>query len=134
MLVSIAAVLLAPSSAFTVAVLLALSIAFHCCCAPGSVDCFSALLLWGRWLRQMGEVQETPIISYMQSATADPVEQLQTLEQPQLSQAQMSQAQAQGGESEGSPDRGTGGYRLTFNTSPRCFSGTNAQVSSHVFC
>lgn len=92
------------------------------------------LLVWFRWLRQMGEVQETPIISYMQSATADPVEQLQTLEQPRLSQALMSQAQVQNEEPEGSPDRGTGGYRLTFNTSPRCFSGTNAQVSQHALC
>ena len=81
-----------------------------------------------RWLKQMGGVEEAPIINYMQTATVDPIEQMQTLQQPQLAQARMAQSQDQDEGSEGVPEEGAGGYRLTFNTSPRCFSGTNSQV------
>ena len=88
------------------------------------------LVLLVRWLKQMGGVQETPIISYMHSATADPLEDQQSWQAPELSQAQMSQADGLGEEAQEEPRRGAGGYRLTFNTSPRCFSGTNAQVST----
>ena len=77
----------------------------------------------------MGGVEEAPIINYMQSAAVDPVEQMQTLQQPQLAQIGMAQSHDQDEGSEGAPEEGVGGYRLTFNTSPRCFSGTNSQVS-----
>lgn len=74
-------------------------------------------------------VEEAPIINYMHSATVDPIYQTQTPQQPQISQAQFAQSQDQDEESEGvEPPPEAGGYRLTFNTSPRCFSGTNSQV------
>lgn len=83
----------------------------------------------------MGMVEEAPIINYMQSATADSVEQMQTLQQPQFSQVQIAQSQDLDEGSEGGhPPPQAGGYRLTFNTSPRCFSGTNSQVSHISSC
>ena len=77
----------------------------------------------------MGGLEEAPIINYMQSATVDPIEQIQTLQQPQLAQAHVAQSQDQDEGSEGLSEDRAGGYRLTFNTSPRCFSGTNSQVT-----
>ena len=81
-----------------------------------------------RWLRQMGRVEEAPIINYMHSATVDPIQQMQAIQQPQMAQLQMAHSQEQGEGSEEGPEEEAGGYRLVFNTSPGWFCGTNSQV------
>lgn len=81
-----------------------------------------------RWLRQVGRVEEAPIINYMQSVTVDPLQQMQALQQPQMAQLQMAHSQEQDVGSEGGPQEEAGGYRLVFNTSPGWFCGTNSQV------